>query len=105
MKDDPTILPSVAKQHILVAWFAGGMMAWLAESYRRRTFAGQALARLAHTKELHEKSRHLRAQEQLAAAREEVRLFLSARAGAVHESGARSRPGQKQGKRHVELQH
>lgn len=73
---DAAVLSSVAKQHILAAWFAGGMMAWLAESYRRRTFAGQELARLAHDKELQVKSRHLSAQQELAVAREEVRSYV-----------------------------
>jgi hypothetical protein len=72
MQWDSSILPSSAKQHILVAWLAGGMMAWLTESYRRRTFAGQEVARIACAKELEEKTRHLRAQEELASAREEV---------------------------------
>lgn len=48
-------------------------MSWLAESYRRCTFANQQAARMAHVKELEEKSRHLAAQEELATAREEVR--------------------------------
>ena len=72
LKVDSTILPSDPKQHFLVAWFIGGMMAWLTESYRRRSFAGQELARRAHAQELAEKGGHLRAQQELAAAREEV---------------------------------
>jgi hypothetical protein len=60
---------------MLVAWLAGALMSWLAESYRRCTFANQQAARLAHTKELEEKSRHLVAQQELATAREEV-LFV-----------------------------
>jgi hypothetical protein len=75
---DPAVLTSDTKQHFLVAWCVGGMMAWLAESYRRRTFAGQELARRAHAKELEEKSGHLRAQQELAAAREEVRRCVLA---------------------------
>ena len=73
------IMPGAAKERVLVAWLAGGVMAWLVERYRRQTFAGQALAKAAHAKELEEKSAHLRAQADLAAAREEVRhvLYLS----------------------------
>jgi hypothetical protein len=71
------VLSSAAKQHVLIAWLSGGLMAWLAESYRRRMFAGQQLARMAHAKELAEKLRHLRAQEELASAREEVRSAVS----------------------------
>jgi hypothetical protein len=59
-------------QHMVVAWLAGGFMAWLAESYRRCTFANQQAARDAHFKELEQKSQHLAAQQELAAAREEV---------------------------------
>lgn len=70
------VLSSASKQHLLVAWLAGALMAWLAESYRRCTFAGQHAAKLAHSKELAEKMRHLRAQEELATAREEVRSAL-----------------------------
>ena len=70
---DPAVLRSEDKQHFLVAWFVGGMLAWLTESYRRRSFAGQELARAAHIKELAEKSQLLQAQTELAAAREEVR--------------------------------
>lgn len=66
------VLPPSSKQHMVVAWLAGALMSWLAESYRRCTFANQQAARLAHTKELEEKSRHLSAQEELATAREEV---------------------------------
>jgi hypothetical protein len=69
---NPEVLPSDAKQHFVAAWFIGGMMAWLTETYRRRTFAGQELARHAHAAELEEKCAHLRAQQELAAAREEV---------------------------------
>lgn len=69
----PLVLSSASKQHLVVAWLAGALMAWLAESYRRCTFAGQHAAKLAHSKELAEKMRHLRAQEELASAREEVR--------------------------------
>ena len=67
------VLPPSSKQHMVVAWLAGALMSWLAESYRRCTFANQQAARLAHAKELEEKSRHLSAQEELASAREEVR--------------------------------
>lgn len=70
---DSAVLSSDAKQHILVAWFVGGLMAWLTESYRRRTFAGQEMARHAHKAELEEKCAHLAAQEELAAAKETVR--------------------------------
>lgn len=67
------VLPPSRKQHMVVAWLAGALMSWLAESYRRCTFANQQAARVAHAKELEEKSRHLAAQEELATAREEVR--------------------------------
>jgi hypothetical protein len=67
------VLPPASKQHMIVAWLAGALMSWLAESYRRCTFANQQAARSAHMKELKEKSRHLAAQQELATAREEVR--------------------------------
>lgn len=70
------MLPPTSKQHIVVAWLVGSLMAWLAESYRRCTFANQQVARLAHAKELQEKSNHLEAQEkfvkELSTVREEV---------------------------------
>jgi hypothetical protein len=82
------VMSSTAKERVLVAWLAGGMMAWLVERYHRQTFAGQQLAKAAHAKELAEKSRLLQAQHELAAAREEVWcscvpflwIFISARA-------------------------
>jgi hypothetical protein len=66
------VMPSAAKERVVVAWLSGGVMAWLVERYRRQTFAGQHLAKAAHAKELAEKQSHLQAQQELAAAREEV---------------------------------
>lgn len=73
---------------MVVAWLVGSLMAWLAESYRRCTFANQMLARLAHEKELQEKWNHLEAQRklvnELGTVREEVCHVLQCWAIALH---------------------
>ena len=65
---EQSVLTSTGRTHIVIAWWVGGFMAWLAESYRRRTYAGQLLAKTSHMNELHETNARLAAQEQLAEA-------------------------------------
>ncbi len=81
-------LPSDALVHILVAWAVGGLMAYLAEWYRRQMFASQCMAAAAHQKELLEAQARMRAQRQLAAAQAQAaqRALAVARDKAAHDA-------------------
>jgi hypothetical protein len=46
------LLPSVTGAHICVAWAVGGLLAYVAEWYRRQMYRSQRLAAAAHAKEL-----------------------------------------------------
>lgn len=84
----PVLLPSDAMVHIVVAWAVGGLMAYLAEWYRRQMFASQKMAAAAHQKELLEAQARIKAQRQLAAAQAQAahRALSVAREKASNEA-------------------
>jgi hypothetical protein len=81
-------LPPDALIHVSVAWAAGGLMAYLAEWYRRQMFSSQREAAAAHAKELQEAQARVAAQRQLAAAQAQAaqRALVVAREKAAHEA-------------------
>lgn len=82
------LLPQDAVIHITVAWAVGGLMAYLAEWYRRQVFSSQHLAQAAHEKELLEAQARIRVQRQLAAAQAQAaqRALSVAREKAANEA-------------------
>eukprot|EP00798_Chlamydomonas_sp_ICE-L_P026869 gene26869-4476_t len=83
-----SILPRDAVVHIFIAWAVGGLMAYLVECYRRKTFASQRMAVGAHAKELLEARERIKAQRQLAAAQAQAaqRALSVAREKAANEA-------------------
>ncbi len=81
-------LPKDAAVHVAVAWAVGGLMAYLAEWYRRQMFAHAKRAALAHSSELMEAQARIAAQRALAAAQAQAaqRALSVAREKAANEA-------------------
>lgn len=84
----PQHLPKDALVHVVVAWAVGGLMAYLADWYRRQMFASQKLAEAAHFKELLEAKARIKAQKELAMAQAQAaqRALSIAREKAANEA-------------------
>ncbi|KAK9815291.1 hypothetical protein WJX72_001151 [[Myrmecia] bisecta] len=83
-----TILPVDAEVHLLVAWAVGGLMSFLADTYRRQMFANHKLAATAAEKEIHEARARAEAQRLLAGAQAQAaqRALIVAREKAANEA-------------------
>ncbi|BDA48630.1 probable histidine kinase 3 [Coccomyxa sp. Obi] len=82
------VLPRDAEVHLTVAWATGGLMSYVADSYRRQMFANAELARAAAEKEIQEARARTAAQRELADAQAQAaqRTLVVAREKAGNEA-------------------
>lgn len=81
-------MPPDASVHLVVSWAVGGLMSFLADSYRRQMFANQQLARAAAEKEIQEAKARTVAQSALADAQSQAaaRALTVAKEKAANEA-------------------